>query len=82
MQHVVVLVVAIAIAVAVTLTLDDRDTTLPYVPSANCIYLLSNLAPAGVGGPLGRLQRNTREESLESPEATLRDYAAWSLATV
>ncbi|KAI3544506.1 hypothetical protein CSPX01_05631 [Colletotrichum filicis] len=53
MQHVVALVVAIAIAVAVTLTLDDRDTTLPYVPSANCIYLLSNLAPAGVRGPLG-----------------------------
>lgn len=80
MQHVVALIVEIA--VAVTLTVDDRDTTLPYAPSANCIYLLYNLAPAGVGGPFGRLQHNTHEESLESPEATLRDYAAWSLVTV
>lgn len=80
MQHVVALVVAIALAV--TLTVDGRDTTLPYALFVNCIYLLYNLASAGIVGPLGRLQRNTREESLESPEATLRDYAVWSLATV
>ncbi|KAK1699868.1 hypothetical protein BDP55DRAFT_626556 [Colletotrichum godetiae] len=80
MQHVVALVVAIVLAV--TLTVEDRDTTLPYAYFANCIFLLYNLTPAGVGLLLRQLQHSTRDESLESPEATLRDYAAWSLATV